>query len=285
MLKEYRISIPLKTMVRSGLQYSSGYGLPDKCAVNGIFTTRLIGLIPYLDFIASADNREEAITSVLPNVYFFIQLLALVNNMSFEIDMPNIKASRTDDSIEPSDYLYMQPAPANLDELIYIWKQFEQVQGSKKGNIIKKGIEWVYLGNTMIDDRNALIAYTTALELLLEYKEDEKGNTTVYKKYAIENATLKKMQKEIHAVLQKYIENEVDRERVMTRMRDTELESRKKRWMIKLKKAELEVSEEEINRLYDTRSSTSHSGKGIEIPVSRVYEIVSKYLKALLKQD
>jgi hypothetical protein len=321
----YTVEIPLRANMLAGIYSSSGDGLPDDYDFEGVLRIRMGKgtTIPiwYLDFFnRKAEAKSEAIRQVLPIALRFVKFVALTHNRGFEIDIAGSNAKRIDigSGVELSDYAYFASLPANLNEMATLWKQYDEIDTEdgeelKRKNLINDALDWIYLGKTMRDQRNQLLAYVTALEILLNYEEVETvlrrsiterthkrlGNTL--KQFIIDAKQYGRAIKgiaeieytearyqlipQIDDILKPYIEDEELRKRIINRVVDTEAEGKTARWKKVLDAAEIYTTKKELGEIYGARSSSSHTGNSNKaLPVERAHEIATLYIKKLLLQ-
>ena len=188
-MNEYTVEIPLRANVLAGVDTSSGDGLPDDYDFGGVLRTRMgrgtSTPVWYLDFSnRKAESKSEAIRQALPTAVRFVKFIALTYNKGFEIDIASSKANRVDGELEISDYGHFASLPSNLDEIAILWNKYDNIdyedeEGMKRQKLIDDALDWIYLGKTMRDQRNTLMAYVTALEILIDQGKDSPTLKTI----------------------------------------------------------------------------------------------------------
>jgi len=319
-LHDYTVQIPIQPNILAWIGSSTGDGLPNDYDFNGVLHISIGtgSLVPiwYLDFNIQAEDAIWAMREALPIAHRFVHFVATFYNQGFKIDIPGIMAKRVDGQIEPLDHGHLSSSSTNLDEMVPLWNSFDEINDEKereRKELIRRGIEWIYLGKTMYDSRNTLIAYVTALEILL----DQEKSGTVFTK-----EVRKKVDRQIGNILEQYIADKEQREQILQkivereleaqgeklkqqvgdvlkhyiqdkdqlgyvlgRMMETEAEGRTARWHSILTDAKVPVTKKEINEITSVRGSTAHTGSSSRaLPLQRAHEIATSYIKVLLSQ-
>lgn len=311
MLRRYRVRIPMDTVTLATTQSSRSYGLNDGLEIDGVLRVQVAPDtgITYLEQEVTTETRDQAIAGALPIARRFVELLALLHDMGFELSLAGIQVEVLEDlapqfeqwdedgvhhvalhdHIEVSDYVSIRASLATFDELAAAWRT--PPPADDLGTAAALALEWMYLGKVAPDDRNAFLAYFVALELLLEGAdkanrdgtEDEGTSTasTVIGQEVASKADRKRLRDELDAELARYIADATKRQRLMDYAFNAKAESDIDRWTRLLQAAGISVSVDEVRQLRSARGSIVHSGAG-GLPTTRLREIVVAYLKKVL---
>jgi ribosomal protein L7/L12 len=294
----YRVSIPLQTITRATIEGSEGYGVENNLQLEDVLRTRVenapitegrlgtLGITTYLDIDITAENRKDAMLKAVSIAQLFIQLIALVHQAEFEINLAGIRSVTLtpDANIEPSAYLGVQVNIASFERLLPVWKKVAamQEQNNELWKVLRLTLEWLHFGAIANEERSVFLAYRIALEVLLKGTEGDESPVTVFQKY-LDKKKYRLLAKAIRAVLALYFDDAKAIDRLMQYIERTLAESDAERWARTLNKAGVSVSSKELDDLGIARGSVVHSGiSSAKMSITRVREIVIAYINALL---
>ncbi len=302
MSDRYRVSIPLEATVQDGVDFSVTHKLEDGLALNDMLRVRVEGIITYLDIEVVAQQRNEAITSALPMAWRFVQLLSLVYNKGYEVSLAGIQAipiTPTEPPVEIheeeyhvhiivreklyiSDHIRVTAHITSLDLILPLWERLNQ-----SNSVVADGLEWLYLGNIVSDDRMAFLAYWLALELLVERTPGSEQATTILNKYVEDQQDQTLLKQEMRQVLKKYIDDDSAIHRFMEYLEQAKVESDVDRWTRILRKSGLEIQLEEVKELRKKRGAIVHQSEKSKTvaPSAHLREVVKAYLNLLLQTE
>jgi len=247
----------------------------------------------------AAEQRNDAITTALSMAWRVVQLISFVYNKGFEVSLAGIQAiliapveppfevrEEADgthlivrETIHVSDHLRVTEHISTLDPLLPFWERLDQ-----GNNVIADGLEWLYLGGIVSNERMAFLAHWLAFELLVERTPGNEHATTVLKKYVPEKKNRTLLKEEMRQVLKKYIQEETAQDRLLKYLKQAKLESNIDRWTRILQKSGVNVQLEDVQNLISTRGAIVHqSDKSKSVAPSKyLREIVVEYLNMLL---
>ncbi len=295
----YRVSIPVEATLQDGVDVTITHKLEHGLVLDNVLSVKVEDSTTYLDFEIVADQRNEAITLALIRAERFVQLTALVYGKGFEVSMAGIRAMLVKparpsfeifeeenpvrvvirEELHVSDHLRIIEHISSLDALLPLWKRMDQ-----RSSVTADGLEWFYLGKITSNERMAFLADWIALELLLERTSSNSPKITILQQH-VPKKLRDVLKKEIDQVLQKYIEKEEIRKRLLDYLSQALLQSNIDRWISILQEKGVEIDTKDLKSLQKTRGDIVHahnSHQTIETSLSRLHKLVMDYLNVLL---